>query len=466
MLKLDRACALIFLTATLGDAGAATLCVDPADGSCFETIQDAIDSAFSGDVILVKANPDSRGYRENLSITTPGLTLRGDTIAPSANITGQQCPDVILDSCQTPESPNSCGSTIATISAPDTRIERLLVRHGSIAFEAGSDGSSVGELCIAGGAFDAIRTLGAAVNSLTVENNVFQGSDGEAIDLSGDNAVVRHNQILAGDDGIEVDGENMLVEFNTIYTCNDGCLDTTGASARIENNVLLGTDDGIDHNGDNPTILNNTVNGSADDNINVTCSTPCSGGTISGNRLIGNTDDDELMSISFANNFVIENNFLTLASEHALEFSGQNSVIRGNTITRSGTESRAAESCVLITGNGGNLIENNQIRWCTYQGIRQQTGDGNSYRNNIIENAGTAGILVENGANTSIDGNTITGVHGEGIANGSLATGTTIINNTLVGNRTDICNNGGIGTISGNTFDTGGAGTSCVVDNL
>jgi len=131
MLKLDRACALIFLTATLGDASAATLCVDPADGSCFETIQDAIDSAFSGDVILVKANPDSRGYRENLSITTPGLTLRGDTIAPSANITGQQCPDVVLDSCQTPESPNSCGSTIATISAPDTRIERLLVRHGS-----------------------------------------------------------------------------------------------------------------------------------------------------------------------------------------------------------------------------------------------------------------------------------------------------------------------------------------------
>jgi len=465
MFKLINLLLFTLLATVSFKASPATLCVDPADGSCFDTIQDAIDGAFSGDVIVIKAIPDSRGYRENLSITTPGLTLRGDAIAPSANIAGQQCPDVILDNCQTAESPDSCGSTIATIAASDTRIERLLVRHGNIVFQAGSEGSSVGEMCFAGDVSDAVATS-EAVDNLTVENNIFQGGSGDSIDLLGDNAVVRHNQILAADDGIEVDGESMLVEFNTIYTCNDGCLDTSGANARIENNVLLGSDDGIDHRGDNPMILNNVVNNSADNNIAISCPAPCTSGTVSGNRVIGNTDDDELISISGAENFLIENNFLSLASENALDFNGGNSIIRGNTITRSGTESGFFESCMLIRGNGGNVIENNQIRLCTFQGIRQETGDNNSYRNNVIDNSGKAGILVANGANTTIDGNTITGVHGEGIANGSLATGTTIINNTLVGNRTDICNNGGIGTISGNTFDSGGAGTSCVVDNL
>ncbi len=440
---------------------AATLCVDPGDGSCFATIQAAIDAAASGDVILIRPNPDSRGYRENLAIATPGLTLRGDTVAPSANVADQQCPAVVLDGCETPAFPG-CGTTLAEVTAADTRFERLLIRHGQIRFGVGANDSIVSELCIVGTDGDPIEAFGG-VYGLVIERSIFQGADSRSIDVSGDDIIVRNNQLFAVDGGIDVSGDNMLIEFNTLYTCNDECIDTSGDNARIENNVLIAGDDGINHIGDNPSIIGNVVDGSPDANIRVRCSLPCTGGTVSGNRAIGNSDDDELIEILDADNFIVEDNFLTLASEDAIAFTGQNSIIRNNTISRSGTESDT-EACITVNGNGNNLIENNQLRFCRTRAIDQVQGDNNTYRGNLIQAAGQAGILVTGGANTTVENNTITAGHGEGVANGASATGTVITDNTVTGNRTDICNDGGIGTISGNTFDTGGAGTACIVN--
>lgn len=440
---------------------AATLCVDPADGSCFATIQAAIDAAASGDVILIQPNPDPRGYRENLAITTPGLILRGDTVAPSANVADQQCPAVVLDGCETPAFPG-CGATLAEVTAAETRFERLLIRHGQIRFGTGANNSIVSELCVVGTNGDPIDTI-VGVQGLVIERSIFQGGESGSIDLSGDDIIVRNNQLFAVDEGIKLDGDNMLIEFNTLYTCNDSCIDTSGDNARIENNVLIAGDDGIYHTGDNPSIIGNVVDGTPDANIRVSCSLPCTGGIVSGNRAIGNSDDDELIEIRDADNFLVENNFLTLASEDAILFVGQNSIIRNNTVSRSGTESDT-EACITVSGNGNNLIENNELRFCRARAIDQVQGDNNTYRGNLIEGAGTAGIRVTGGANTIVENNTITAGHGEGIVNGAMATGTVITDNTVTGNRTDICNDGGIGTISGNTFDTGGAGTACIVN--
>ena len=58
-------------------AGGQELCVNPNDDFCFQTIQSAVNAAKPGDVILVFPDPDPRGFRENVVINKPDLTLKG-----------------------------------------------------------------------------------------------------------------------------------------------------------------------------------------------------------------------------------------------------------------------------------------------------------------------------------------------------------------------------------------------------
>jgi len=266
-----------------------------------------------------------------------------------------------------------------------------------------------------------------------------------------------------------------LISGNTIGVCNDKCIQINGNNGRIENNVLFGGDDGIEYDGDNPTITGNRVDSMGDDNININCGNyndpiasstitqTCTGGTISNNIVLGSGDDDEGIDISNAVNITIENNTIKLVAEIALDFDGENSTIRGNRIWRSGTES-TGEDCMEISGNGNNTIENNQFKYCTFRAISQDSGDANTYRNNTIIGSGRAGIYVSSSVSgTIIDGNTIIGGAGEGIANNG--TGTVITNNTVTGNRTDICvdTSGSYATDTGNTIETGSTSTACVV---
>ena len=80
-----------------------------------------------------------------------------------------------------------------------------------------------------------------------------------------------------------------------------------------------------------------------------------------------------------------------------------------------------------------------------------------------LSDTGHSAIYIVNGDSTRIRNNTISGANGEGIANGAGATNTNVINNTSENNRTDLCNDGTVGTVSGNTFATGGIATACVV---
>ena len=57
----------------------------------------------------------------------------------------------------------------------------------------------------------------------------------------------------------------------------------------------------------------------------------------------------------------------------------------------------------------------------------------------------------------------LVGCFDEGIAN-SGGTNTDIEDNKIRKSRTDICNDGTVGTFEGNAFDTGGIATACVVD--
>lgn len=435
------------------------LCVNPVDQGCHATIQSAVDVASPGDVILIAPHPDATGYTENVVIATSGLTLRGDTVAPAANLFEQVCPQVVLDGCETPEALvtlSTCGAVSIAVGASDTVIERILLRHGRIVFGPGSERSVLSESCVIGTRTNPVRSNGP-VNDLQITRTVFQGGDSHSIDLQGDNIKVRHNQLYAVDNGIRIWGDDMQVAFNTIRACNDQCLILEGNDAWVEGNLLVGGDDGLYITGDNPTVIHNVVEHFTDLNLRVTCTNPCSGGVVSGNRVVSNDDDDDLIRIDLADRFIVEDNWLAFSSEKGLDFRGRDSQIRRNTIYRAGSEN-AGESCLMISEidniGGGNLIEDNRFLLCTMNGIRQAGGDQNIYRNNEIIGAGLVGIRVDGGVGTRIEGNQISGSHGEGISNRSGAVDTVIINNVLTANRVDFCNTGSIADFSGNSFAT------------
>lgn len=453
--RLNHVLAAISLATISLPVSAATLVVNP-DGGTFTTIQAAVDAANPGDTISIKTHPDPTGYQENVVINTPDLTLKGSGSA-SGGTSSQRCPKVILDGCETPEAPTSCGATVLQINEPDTRILSLTIRHGEVDIDT-ADRTTIEKACFIDPEIDMVATEGGESHDIVIKKSFFQGGRSESIDLSGDNIQILNNRIYMPDDGVEISGDNFVVKGNRIVACNDACIDVDGDNGRVEKNTLDGGDDGIDYDGDQPFISGNKIEGMADDSINLNCIN-CTGGTISKNKVIGSTDDDEGISVVNGNNLLIEKNTLIHIAEHGIEYNGDNGFIRNNKVARTGTES-TSESCIDIDGNG-NTIEKNTLRFCSFAAIRHNTGDNNIFTGNKITGPGQAGILVRNGEGNQLIKNTITSSGGEGIAN-TGGVNTDIENNKVKKSRTDICNNLTIDSFTGNNFDTGGDSTACV----
>lgn len=119
---------------------------------------------------------------------------------------------------------------------------------------------------------------------------------------------------------------------------------------------------------------------------------------------------------------------------------------------------------MLRSQNKFSLNWGNTLFYSTFNSIRQEGGDNNTFRGNTITGSGRAGIRVDSGDSTVVSDNKIIDGQGEGIAV-TGGTNTQIIDNTVTGNRTDICDDSGsIATFTGNTFDTGGTTTPCIVN--
>ncbi len=215
------------------------------------------------------------------------------------------------------------------------------------------------------------------------------------------------------------------------------CIAVTGNDGKIIKNTLIGCDsEGIDYTGDSAEILHNRI-----DQV---------------------PDDDEAIR-AFGNNLNIGYNEITLISQNGINYLGNNSRIHDNDVIMTGADSN--EPGIQIQGND-NRIDHNYAKKNTFSGIQNSSGDRNIYEYNTSKLNGTSGIRIQSGDSNIIRFNKALDNQGEGINNGSAATNTTIIDNLAEGNRTDICNSGSLSTFSGNTFNTGGSTTACVVDPL
>lgn len=487
---LKKTAMMIPLALALGQAQAATHCVNPAWTRCFATIQAAVDAAAPGDTINIAENRSSKGYTENVVINTPDLTLKGRTrgfrpffgnALVSGGVKEERCPKVIVDACETAADPTDCGvntetGDAITVNASGVVIQGLLIRHADdgVALNAGADDTTIHSVCF----IDNNKHVSSNENeasSATVKESLFRGErGGGAIHLNGDDHQVLRNIFLTTDNGIDISGDNALISKNRFVTSNDECIDVHGDNGKIHDNTLTGCEDPINYSGDQPDIRRNIIERANDDAaIEVRCyeddPSTCTGGTIADNRINGVADDAQGIE-TYGDNLVIEFNYIWSLADQGIDYNGSNGIIRGNTVGRSGSESGdGARPGIDIEGDN-NLIENNWVNLNSYVGIRNFAGNDNTYRRNRVENNGRSGIYIRAGDNTIVENNTVIRNHGEGINNGGdssvpvTPTNTTIDNNTVTNNRTDICNDGTVASFVGNTFGTGGIATACVVD--
>jgi len=404
--------------------------------TCFATIQAAVDAAAAGDTIVVSPNPP-KGYTENVVVNTVDLTIKGRSNPHCTKATAAST--VVVDNCETTAFPTSCGGSGFEINASGVTIENFLIRHGrrGIDINGGGSNATINNVCFIE-IFEGIDAdPGSDVNNVTVSNCHFNGIRAvEAVDIQGDDATVTWN-VLLNTDGVKIMGDRATVKFNTIKVTTDNeCIEIDGDYAYIADNLVDGCEsDSIDYRGDNSTIRKNHINSTADDENGI------------------DARGDYLK---------IEENVILIASDSGIEYQGNSSTIYGNIVENTGADSDS-EPGIQIRGDDNMIIEN-ITRENTFAGIKNDSGDRNTYRGNISERNGKSGIQIEDGSDNVVDQNRFRGNHGEGINNASSAVATVITDNTSTKNRTDVCNDGDIATFTGNDFATGGTGTPCVVE--
>ncbi|MEM9303544.1 MAG: right-handed parallel beta-helix repeat-containing protein, partial [Pseudomonadota bacterium] len=270
--------AAALLMVSIAQAGpVSTLCVDPGDDACFDTIQGAVDAASAGDQIVIRPRPDGFAYEESVVVATSDLVISGsmpgsfsidefdDLLSIDWSMEQQNCPSVQIDVCDTRETPGLCGfdadeglgiavRSAFNVSAPRVTIEHLTIRHGfgAILVNEGADGANLRDNCVVrshvGFVAGTDEPLTLVENVTVTRNRMFSVTTSErnpeqfAVQIHGNGAVVSQN-LLNQADGIKVaDGETggSSVSLNAVLLSEDvnGIEVRNGANHRIENNYI------------------------------------------------------------------------------------------------------------------------------------------------------------------------------------------------------------------------------------
>lgn len=442
------------------------LCVQPWNSSCYQTIQAAVDAASPGDLIFVFPHPDSRGYRENVTVNKANLTIAGvyvdggptlqaltglkpaelsqavETLGQGEGKEGKEkggeapsCPAQILSTCETTAFPTSCDGDGFTIDADGVTIRNMTIRHADDAvFIDDQDDATLNNLCVIE-SDDGVDGTGSN-DDLRVTNSAFLGLRNTGIDPNGDRMRVLNNFIRnAQDDGIDITSNEAIVAHNVVKTADDDCIDVEGDRVLIAHNRINGCDsEGIEYTGTESKIRENEV-------LNV-------------------MDDDEGINLEGDEN-TVANNYIDRATEEGIEIDGNRNRVHHNRVERSGDND--AEGAIDISGDDNRIWSN--VAWKNARaGFRNQDGNRNHYEDNLSSENGKSGIRVTDGDDTVVIRNAFLNNEGEGINVDTDAANTVVRFNKSFGNYRDICNDSATTTFDSNAFKTGGAGTACVVE--
>ena len=479
-------CAAVIAT-TAEPASAAKLCVDPAKpAKCFGTIQAAVDAAAPGDTVTVAPlKTDPQGYRENVVVSTPSLTIQGKGKA-KGSAARERCPTTVLDGCETAVDPTVCGRTSGTVSgtgsgftiaATGVTIRGFTIRFflNGILLNDGADDATVRDSCFVSNRWGVFSADGASLDAtamadrLVVERSLFRNTSNREVEVFGNDVVVQRNVLPIAEDGVEIRGDRSRIADNRFETCNDRCITVLGHETTVAGNVINSGDRPIRVSGNNPTVRENEIFAAPVNAIEIICdvvaggsdTASCTGGLVADNEIHGQSDDRDGIR-ALGSNLTIAENIVIGVSRSGIHFEGDGGLIEENRVVRSGTQ--ASASVALRVEGSDNRILDNDVRLAGLVGIENVAGDRNLYRGNEVAGSGRSGIWIRAGDANEVVANTVEDNHGEGVNNGAPATNTVIDDNGIEGNRRDVCNDGTVASFTGNAFATGGLATSCVVD--
>jgi parallel beta-helix repeat protein len=317
-------------------------------------------------------------------------------------------------------------------------------------------------------------------DNVEISNNTLKSNYYDGIYVSnGNNAKIKNNTVIgAGDNGIYAwYVTNSLIDRNTVSAVeNHGiCVytditDSVVGGNTISNNVVenASQDEGINIEDRKPAVTGNTVRNIFDDDcyyINCGSGSTCISGQVSNNTATHCGEN--------SNGFIIDGDYLMITgntAEHVysdgFDIEGDDNTIQSNNARWCGTDS-IMHAGFDIGGGNNNLIKSNLAEFNSGRGF-DIDGNNTVTQNTSRKNYRTGMYFRYAGGGTlNVTYNTVTDNHGEGIANFAPNGGGSFVNisnNTVLRNRTDICNEDTIDTFISNIFTTGGIATACDIE--
>lgn len=271
-------------------------------------------------------------------------------------------------------------------------------------------------------------TLGASGGNGANGHGIFvSGSDSAVIDQNTVSGDLLGNGVGAGENGIHVEGSNLLTvggllplaNGNKIFsTGNDGIHIDGSFGALVLNNIIGGVplmdvaDDGIDLNNTiGSLVAGNIITGTGDDGIEITNSALSA---IALNAINGVGDDG--IDINNAALLLVALNQIGDAAENGIQANNTLGLaLAGNIITDAGEDGIHADNGIL------SIISGNEISGSDDDGIDVSNQILTSINGNTVDESGDNGIQADNLLFASIADNVVTDSDQDGITVGNSA---------------------------------------------
>jgi YVTN family beta-propeller protein/parallel beta-helix repeat protein len=255
----------IFLISISSMASAREITVADDNGADFESIQEAVDGAEAGDVIIIKPGT----YVENINVSKARLTIKPETNYVFIEPTDSTVASIILSNVGTTLSGLNIVGSIHVDNAllgdseyyknnNMSQITNNVIENGGISVGSESSGIIISGNRISGGGID----VSCCGDFNEINNNVVSNClTGIYVYDERDVPPIRDNKISNCDVGIHVSGYSYDLINNQITNCGIGVVaGETGGATLVGNKITCCTECGVEATGYLGTNYNNYFN--------------------------------------------------------------------------------------------------------------------------------------------------------------------------------------------------------------
>lgn len=313
-----------------------TFCVKPdGSGGCFMTIQEGVDAADNdGDTVKIAAGT----YFEAVLVPAgkDGLTLKGSS-AKKTIID----PEGLVVAGLTIMSP---GVTVAGLRVSNSDVEGISVAANDFTLLKSELTHNDAEPCV-----DVVG------NNALISGNRFLHCGDNAIQLLGDNSQILKNRIIISDQAaieIIIGSNTHLIEGNVIEGVeDDDAIRATGNNITFVKNRAFGTEEGMEIDGENPVVQKNRLIATGDDSYQIACVANCGSALVEKNVVLDAADDNDCFEIEFqADGGIVRGNLGRNCSDNGFDIFGAGAIlVEKNRIRGSGQEE---EDGFRVAGTG------------------------------------------------------------------------------------------------------------------